>query len=69
MGRKKECLCTTWGIDGENHAYNGCPLHTPADSGVVCASHNISVELADGQGRYMCPECGTVYRITIQKVC
>lgn len=26
-GRKKECLCTTWGIDGENHEYNGCPLH------------------------------------------
>lgn len=40
-----------------------------APAGVVCTSHNISVELADGQGRYMCPECGGVWRISIMKAC
>jgi flagellar biosynthesis/type III secretory pathway protein FliH len=26
--RKKICLCTTWGVDGENFEFNGCPLHS-----------------------------------------
>lgn len=34
MGRKKECLCTTWGINGENTAHNGCPVHAPAEKPV-----------------------------------
>jgi hypothetical protein len=24
---KKKCLCTTWGVNGENLETNGCPLH------------------------------------------
>ena len=27
--KHKKCLCTTWGVAGENFEYNGCPIHTP----------------------------------------
>jgi hypothetical protein len=28
MKHKSKCLCTTWGVDGENFEYNGCPVHS-----------------------------------------
>jgi hypothetical protein len=48
--RKKQCICTTWGVDGENHEHNGCPLHAPPpvpDTRVSITNegpHNIAVD-------------------------
>ena len=27
MKHKKECKCSSLGVDGENHEYNDCTLH------------------------------------------